>query len=83
MDLSQKKRGIFGDMAYLDKTRVLIHYELPLSEIVYDFFDMLKSSTKAMHHLTMKLVNIKNPNFQKNGHLLNGEVVDALSTIRP
>ncbi|MDY0209927.1 MAG: translation elongation factor 4 [Acholeplasma sp.] len=81
MDLCQKKRGIFGDMNYLDKTRVMIHYELPLSEIVYDFFDKLKSSTKGYASFDYEIGSYKESKLQKMDILLNGEVVDALSTI--
>jgi GTP-binding protein LepA len=81
MDLCQKKRGIFGDMKYLDKTRVLIHYELPLSEIVYDFFDKLKSSTKGYASFDYEIGEYKESKLQKMDILLNGEVVDALSII--
>jgi GTP-binding protein LepA len=81
MDLCQKKRGIFGDMSYLDKTRVLIHYELPLSEIVYDFFDKLKSSTKGYASFDYELGQYKESKLQKMDILLNAEVVDALSII--
>jgi GTP-binding protein LepA len=81
MDLCQKKRGIFGDMSYLDKTRVLIHYELPLSEIVYDFFDKLKSSTKGYASFDYELGQYRESKLQKMDILLNAEVVDALSII--
>lgn len=81
MDLCQKKRGIFGDMKYLDKTRVLIHYELPLSEIVYDFFDKLKSSTKGYASFDYEIGEYRESKLQKMDILLNGEVVDALSII--
>lgn len=81
MDLCQKKRGIFGDMSYLDKTRVMIHYELPLSEIVYDFFDRLKSSTKGYASFDYELGEYLESKLQKMDILLNGEIVDALSTI--
>ncbi|PKK87257.1 MAG: elongation factor 4, partial [Tenericutes bacterium HGW-Tenericutes-8] len=81
MDLCQKKRGIFGDMSYLDKTRVMIHYELPLSEIVYDFFDKLKSSTKGYASFDYEIGQYKESKLQKMDILLNAEVVDALSVI--
>lgn len=81
MDLCQKKRGIFGDMSYLDKTRVLIHYELPLSEIVYDFFDKLKSSTKGYASFDYEIGQYRESKLQKMDILLNAEVVDALSII--
>jgi len=81
MDISQKKRGIFGDMKYIDSNRVHIHYELPLSEIVYDFFDKLKSSTKGYASFDYEMGGYKRSNLQKMDILLNGEVVDALSII--
>ncbi len=81
MDISQKKRGIFGDMKYIDSNRVHIHYELPLSEIVYDFFDKLKSSTKGYASFDYEMGGYKRSNLQKMDILLNGEVVDALSLI--
>lgn len=81
MDISQKKRGIFGDMHYVDDNRVVITYELPLSEIVYDFFDKLKSATKGYASFDYEMAGYKRSNLQKMDILLNGEVVDALSTI--
>jgi GTP-binding protein LepA len=81
MDICQKKRGIFMDMVYLDKTRVQIRYELPLSEIVYDFFDRLKSSTKGYASFDYEISDYKVSKLQKMDILLNGEVVDALSII--
>ena len=81
MDICQKKRGIFGNMKYVDSNRVLITYDLPLSEIVYDFFDKLKSSTKGYASFDYELIGYKRSNLQKMDILLNGEVVDALSII--
>ena len=81
MDLSKRKRGIFGDMKYVDANRVLLTYELPLSEIVYDFFDKLKSSTRGYASFDYEMSGYKTSNLQKMDILLNGEVVDALSTI--
>jgi len=81
MDISQKKRGIFGDMKYVDANRVHITYELPLSEIVYDFFDKLKSSTKGYASFDYEMAGYKASRLQKMDILLNGEVVDALSLI--
>ncbi len=81
MDICQKKRGIFGDMKYVDANRVTITYELPLSEIVYDFFDKLKSTTKGYASFDYELSNYKRSSLQKMDILLNGEVVDALSLI--
>jgi len=81
MEISQKKRGIFGDMKYVDSNRVHITYDLPLSEIVYDFFDKLKSSTKGYASFDYEMAGYKTSNLQKMDIMLNGEVVDALSTI--
>jgi GTP-binding protein LepA len=81
MEISQKKRGIFGDMRYVDDNRVVITYELPLSEIVYDFFDKLKSATKGYASFDYEMAGYKRSNLQKMDILLNGEIVDALSTI--
>lgn len=81
MDISQKKRGIFGDMKYLDQTRVMLTYELPLSEIVYDYFDKLKSSTKGYASFDYEISEYKQSKLQKMDILLNGEAVDALSVI--
>jgi GTP-binding protein LepA len=81
MDICQKKRGIFGDMKYVDANRVTITYDLPLSEIVYDFFDKLKSSTKGYASFDYEMSGYKTSRLQKMDILLNGEVVDALSTI--
>lgn len=81
MDISQKKRGIFGDMKYIDANRVHITYDLPLSEIVYDFFDKLKSSTKGYASFDYELSGYKQSHLVKMDILLNGEVVDALSVI--
>ena len=68
-------------MEYLDQTRVNIHYEIPLSEIVYDFFDKLKSSTKGYASFDYELIGYKSSDLVKMDILLNGEVVDALSII--
>ena len=81
MDISQKKRGIFGDLKYVDSNRVHITYDLPLSEIVYDFFDKLKSSTKGYASFDYELSGYKQSRLQKMDILLNGEIVDALSLI--
>ncbi len=81
MELCQGKRGIFGDMQYLDENRVSIVYELPLSEIVYDFFDQLKSSTKGYASFDYELIGYKESKLVKMDILLNGETVDALSVI--
>lgn len=81
MELCQNKRGIYKTMEYIDETRVNIHYELPLSEIVYDFFDKLKSSTKGYASFDYEICGYKTSNLVKMNILLNGEVVDALSVI--
>lgn len=81
MELCQKKRGTFVDMEYIDTTRVKITYELPLSEIVYDFFDQLKSSTKGYASLDYELIGYQQSRLVKMDILLNNENVDALSFI--
>ena len=81
MELCQDKRGIYKGIDYLDKTRVNIHYELPLSEIVYDFFDRLKSSTKGYASFDYEVIGYKESDLVKMDILLNGEIVDALSLI--
>ncbi|MDX8359530.1 MULTISPECIES: translation elongation factor 4 [Bacillaceae] len=81
MDLCQNKRGIFIDMQYLDENRVSIIYEIPLSEIVYDFFDQLKSNTKGYASFDYELIGYKASKLVKMDILLNGEQVDALSFI--
>ncbi|MED4400995.1 translation elongation factor 4 [Metabacillus fastidiosus] len=81
MELCQKKRGIFIDMQYLDETRVSVNYELPLSEIVYDFFDQLKSNTKGYASFDYELIGYKPSKLVKMDILLNTEQVDALSFI--
>ena len=81
MELCQDKRGIYKSIDYLDKTRVNIHYELPLSEIVYDFFDRLKSSTKGFASFDYEMIGYKTSDLVKMDILLNSEVVDALSLI--
>ncbi|WP_088013712.1 translation elongation factor 4 [Gottfriedia acidiceleris] len=81
MELCQKKRGNFIDMQYLDANRVTLTYEIPLSEIVYDFFDQLKSSTKGYASFDYELIGYKVSKLVKMDILLNGEQVDALSFI--
>ena len=81
MELCQNKRGNYVSMEYLDSTRVNIHYELPLSEIVYDFFDKLKSYTKGYASFDYELIGYKESKLVKMDILLNGEIVDALSLI--
>ena len=81
MELCQNKRGTYVDIKYIDETRVTIRYDIPLSEIVYDFFDRLKSSTKGYASLDYTLSNYRASNLVKMDILLNGEKVDALSVI--
>ena len=81
MEICQKKRGIFGDMKYIDASRVSVTYELPLSEIVYDFFDKLKSSTKGYASFDYDMSGYKTSKLQKMDILLNGDIIDALSLI--
>ena len=81
MELCQERRGVFRDMKYLDQSRVDIHYELPLNEIVYDFFDVLKSRTKGYASFDYELKGYVPSKLVKLDILLNGEVVDALSFI--
>ena len=81
MELCQDKRGNYVSMEYLDTRRVNIHYEIPLSEIVYDFFDRLKSATKGYASFDYELIGYKSSDLVKMDILLNGEIVDALSVI--
>lgn len=81
MELSQEKRGEYKDMKYLDVTRVLITYHLPLSEIIYDYFDRLKSSTRGYASLDYELIGYQESDLVKLDILLNGDPVDALSVI--
>ena len=81
MELCQNKRGIFKDMVYIDTNRVSLHYEMPLSEIIFDFFDRLKSSTKGYASFDYQLSKYLPSNLVKMDILLNGERVDALSVI--
>ena len=81
MDLCQKRRGIYIDLQYFDDTRMVATYELPLAEIVYNFFDKLKSFTKGYASLDYEYSDYKAGNLSKMDILLNGEVIDALSTI--
>lgn len=81
MELCQNKRGNYVSMEYINATRVNIHYELPLSEIVYDFFDKLKSYTKGYASFDYEFIGNRTSNLVKMDILLNGEVIDALSVI--
>ena len=81
MELCQERRGVFKDMKYLDTDRVDFHYELPLNEIVYDFFDALKSRTRGYASFDYELLGYEKSSLVKLDIMLNGEVVDALSFI--
>ena len=81
MELCQDKRGIYKNIEYINETRVNIHYDIPLSEIVYDFFDRLKSSTKGYASFDYELCGYKAQDLVKMDILINGEPVDALSMI--
>ncbi len=81
MDLAQQRRGEFKNMDYLDANRVELHYEMPLNEIIYDFFDALKSRTRGYGSLDYELIGYRPSKLVKLDILLNGEIVDALSFI--
>ncbi len=81
MELCQNKRGIYQSIEYINDTRVNLHYEIPLSEIVYDFFDKLKSYTKGYASFDYEFIGYKKSDLVRMDILLNGEVVDALSVI--
>ena len=81
MDLCQQRRGEFKDMVYLDARRVELHYEMPLNEIIYDFFDALKSRTRGYGSLDYELIGYRPSRLVKLDILLNGDIVDALSFI--
>ncbi|MDO4936171.1 MAG: translation elongation factor 4 [Phascolarctobacterium sp.] len=81
MELSQEKRGIYDNMTYLDENRVMLHYSLPLSEIIYDYFDKLKSMSRGYASLDYELAGYRDTNLVKVDILLNGEPVDALCAI--
>ena len=81
MELSQEKRGEYQNMTYLDEDRVMIHYALPLSEIIYDYFDRLKSCSRGYASLDYELAGYRPSDLVKVDILLNGDPVDALSAI--
>ncbi len=81
MELCQEKRGTFGDMKYLDANRMTLHYKLPLNEIIYDFFDALKSRTKGYASFDYELSGYERSDLVKLDILLNGDLCDALSII--
>lgn len=81
MELCQNRRGIYKDLEYVDETRMTLHYEIPLAEIVYNFFDKLKSLSKGYASFDYQLSDYKVGNLAKMDILLNSETIDALSTI--
>jgi GTP-binding protein LepA len=81
MELATERRGIFIDMTYMDSTRVLLTYEIPLNEIIYDFFDSLKSRTRGYASLDYELSGYQRSELVKLDFMLNGDSVDALSFI--
>ncbi|NLM57833.1 MAG: elongation factor 4 [Clostridium sp.] len=81
MELSQERRGVYKDMTYIDEGRVMLTYEMPLNEIIYDFFDALKSRTKGYASLDYELLGYRESDLVKLDIMLNGEIVDALSFI--
>ena len=81
MDICQKKRGIFDNMEYIEENRVIVHYHIPLLEIVYDFFDRLKSATRGYASFDYELDEYRESKLVKMDIMLNGEVIDAFSTI--
>ena len=81
MELCQEKRGVFKNMEYIESTRVLLHYEIPLNEIIYDFFDNLKSRTRGYASMDYEIKGYEKSELVKLDILLNGEMCDALSLI--
>ncbi len=83
MELCQNRRAVFKDMQYIESTRTVLHYEIPLNEIIYDFFDALKSRTKGYASFDYELMGYQKTKLVKLDLLLNGDIVDALSMIVP
>ena len=81
MELCQNRRGIYKDMKYLDESRVILVYEMPLNEIIYDFFDALKSRTKGYASFDYEIIGYKESDLVKLDILLNGDLIDAFSMI--
>lgn len=81
MELSQNKRGIYKDMTYIDDNRYLLEYEMPLSEVIFEYFDKLKSVSKGYASLDYELIGYRRSDLVKMDILINGEIVDALSVI--
>jgi GTP-binding protein LepA len=81
MELCQEKRGVFKNMEYMEETRVVLHYDIPLNEIIYDFFDMLKSRTRGYASMDYEVKGYEKSDLVKLDMLLNGEMCDALSII--
>ena len=81
MQLCQDRRGIYKNLEYFDETRMILTYEMPLSEIIFNFFDKLKSYTKGYASLDYEFAEYKESNLTKMDILLNGDVIDALSSI--
>jgi len=81
MELCQNRRGVFKNMEYLEETRVVMHYELPLNEVIYDFFDALKSKTRGYASLDYELKGYRQSELEKLDIIINGELVDAFSII--
>ena len=81
MELCQERRGVYRDMTYLEATRVELHYDLPLGEIIYDFFDALKSRTRGYASLDYEISDFRKSDLVKLDILLNGDIIDALSFI--
>ncbi len=81
MELAQERRGVYKDMSYIDEGRAMLTYEMPLNEIIYDFFDALKSRTKGYASFDYELIGYRESDLVKLDIMLNGEIVDALSFI--